>query len=83
MGMSSLSVCSAGGRGEREKGSYGGVSQYSACRGSPGSLPLSQSHGFGAERYLLQNKRNSNEMELHGKAGLSTTEIIFNKEMSK
>lgn len=54
---SHLSVCSAGGEAGRGKGSCGDGSQYSACPGSPGSLPLSQSHGFGAERYRLQKKK--------------------------
>lgn len=59
---SHLSVCSSGGEEGRVKGSCGDGSQYSACPGLPGSLLLSQSHGFGAERYLLQKKDTEIEM---------------------
>lgn len=54
VGRSILSVCSAGEEEEKVKGSCDDVSQCSACPGSPGSLPLLQSHGFGAARSLLE-----------------------------
>lgn len=57
VGTSSLSVCASGEEEGREKGSCGAVSQYSACQDSAGSLLLSQSHGFGAEKNLLQRRK--------------------------
>lgn len=69
---SPFSVCSAGGEEEREKGSCGDGSQYSACRGSPASLLLSQSHDFGAEGYHLQKQ---NGMVTDRKTGLLTISI--------
>lgn len=54
MVMSPISVCVDGEAEGTGKGSCDVGSQYFACQGSAGSLPLSQSHGFGAERNLLQ-----------------------------